>query len=313
MNTYPFIIEAKEVVKDYSEHRALDRVSIAIPKGKIFGLLGPNGAGKTTLIRTLNRITAPDTGEILFEGRPFVEKDLESIGYLPEERGLYPKMKVGEQAIYLARLKGLSTDEAKKRLKEWFEKYDILPWWDKRIEELSKGMAQKVQFIATIIHRPKLLIFDEPFSGFDPVNAELLKREILSLRDCGHSVIFSTHNMQSVEEICDEIALINRSRVVLQGNVTQIRERYKGGRFYFEYESEVFLPDDFRTLYQPTLPKSNEVGKFSFEVSNASHRPNNEVIRDAMSLGSLTRFEEIVPSMHDIFIETVGTHSSLNA
>ena len=212
-------LQAQHIVKRYAAHTALDDVSIAVPRGKVFGLLGPNGAGKTTLIRIINRITAPDSGEICFDGHPFTAADVARIGYLPEERGLYKKMKVGEQAIYLAQLKGLSSTEARKRLTYWFNKFDIMPWWDKKLEELSKGMQQKVQFIITVLHEPPLLIFDEPFSGFDPVNAEMLKREILALRDKGHTVIFSTHNMASVEEVCDEIALINHAHVRLTGHV----------------------------------------------------------------------------------------------
>ena len=217
-------LEAQHIVKRYARHLALDDVSIAVPQGSVFGLMGPNGAGKTTLIRIINRITAPDSGEILFGGRGFAPTDVARIGYLPEERGLYRKMKVGEQAIYLARLKGIDKATARKRLTEWFEKFDIMPWWNRKVEELSKGMQQKIQFVCTVIHEPDLLIFDEPFSGFDPVNAELLKREILTLRDQGRTIIFSTHNMQSVEEVCDECALFNKSHVVLQGNVSEVRQ-----------------------------------------------------------------------------------------
>jgi ABC-2 type transport system ATP-binding protein len=224
-------LETRNVVKQYAGHLALDRVSIQVPAHKIFGLLGPNGAGKTTLIRIINRITAPDSGEVLFKGRPLQADDVYNIGYLPEERGLYKKMKVGEQAVYLARLKGLSKAEAESRLKGWFEKFDILGWWGKKLEELSKGMQQKVQFIITVVHDPELLIFDEPFSGFDPINTELLKNEILALKASGKTIIFSTHNMASVEEICDEIALINASQVVLTGNVEEIRSRYSTHTF----------------------------------------------------------------------------------
>ena len=300
------IVEAIDVVKDYTNHRALDHVSVSVPRGQIFGLLGPNGAGKTTLIRILNRITAPDSGKILFDGREFVPQDLENIGYLPEERGLYQKMKVGDQAIYLAQLKGLSKQESTERLTVWFEKFGIMPWWNKKIEELSKGMAQKVQFITTIIHRPKLLIFDEPFSGFDPINADQLKAEILNLRDEGHSVIFSTHNMQSVEEICDNIALINHSKVILRGNVREIRESYKGNRFRVEYDSTVDIPEEFRHRYLPEEITQDAIGNYSFTITNQSHLPNNEVIKDASSLGSLTLFSEIIPSMHEIFVEAVS-------
>ena len=216
-------LEINNVVKQYSGHRALDGVSLDIPKGTVYGLLGPNGAGKTTLIRIINCITAPDSGEVLLNGKKLQPEDVRNIGYLPEERGLYKKMKVGEQAVYLARLKGMSKAEALQSLKYWFEKFEIQDWWNKKVEELSKGMAQKVQFITTILHKPDLLIFDEPFSGFDPVNADLLKREILELRDQGATIIFSTHNMESVEELCENISLVNKSKIVLQGNVAEIR------------------------------------------------------------------------------------------
>jgi len=220
-------LEAKEITKQYTNHLALDKVSIQVPENQIFGLLGPNGAGKTTLIRIINQITAPDSGELWMKNKPMSEKDIYNIGYLPEERGLYKKMKVGEQALYLARLKGLPRQTAKKRLTELFEKFDIMTWWNKRLEELSKGMQQKVQFIITIVHEPELLVFDEPFSGFDPVNADLLKKEILELKKKGASIIFSTHDMNSVEELCDNIALIDRSKVVLSGNINDIRSKYK--------------------------------------------------------------------------------------
>ena len=224
-------LETNDVVKQYANHLALNMVSIQVPQGKVFGLLGPNGAGKTTLIRIINRITAPDSGSVLFNGRPSMQEDIFKIGYLPEERGLYKKMKVGEQALYLAQLKGLDYFEAKKRLTHWFEKFEIMPWWNKKVEELSKGMQQKVQFVITVIHNPELLIFDEPFSGFDPVNADLLKKEILELKDAGHTIIFSTHNMSSVEEICDEIALIDHAQVVLSGHVSEVRERFRTNTF----------------------------------------------------------------------------------
>ena len=223
-------LQVNHVSKRFTNHLALDDVSIEVPRGQVFGLLGPNGAGKTTLIRIITRITSPDGGELVFDGRPFQSDDIFNIGYLPEERGLYKKMKVGEQAIYLARLKGLSHLEAKHRLMEWFERLDIMPWWDRKLEELSKGMQQKVQFVITVLHKPQLLIFDEPFSGFDPVNAELLKNEILRLRDEGHTIIYSTHNMASVEDVCDNIALIDHGRVVLQGQVNDVKRQFADGR-----------------------------------------------------------------------------------
>ncbi|MDD4191367.1 MAG: ATP-binding cassette domain-containing protein, partial [Mangrovibacterium sp.] len=228
------LFQACEIVKDYAGHRALDGVSLSVNEQSVFGLLGPNGAGKTTLIRIINQITAPDEGELFFQGQRFSSDAISQIGYLPEERGLYKKMKVGEQALYLARLKGMSRHDALKNLKYWFEKFEIQPWWNKKIEELSKGMQQKVQFIVTVIHRPKLLIFDEPFSGFDPINTNLLKTEILRLREEGATVIFSTHNMASVEEICDHIALINQSKKILDGNIHDIKERFKAGIFEIE-------------------------------------------------------------------------------
>jgi len=225
------LITADAVVKDFSGHRALNRVSMEVPKGSIYGLLGPNGAGKTTLLRIINQITAPDQGVILFEGQPINSDHRSQIGYLPEERGLYKKMKVGEQALYLAQLKGLSKPEAMKRLKIWFDKFEIGAWWGKKVEELSKGMAQKVQFIITVLHEPQLLIFDEPFSGFDPINVNLLKQEILQMKQNGATIIFSTHNMSSVEELCDHITLINASETVLQGEITTIREQYRSNRY----------------------------------------------------------------------------------
>ena len=236
-------LETEDVVKQYSGHLALNKVSIHVPEGKIFGLLGPNGAGKTTLIRIINRITAPDSGFIRFNGRESRPEDIYQIGYLPEERGLYKKMKVGEQAIYLAQLKGLSYKEAKTRLTKWFDKFEIMPWWNKKLEELSKGMQQKIQFIITVIHEPKLLIFDEPFSGFDPVNAERLKQEILELKNAGHTIIFSTHNMSSVEEICDEIALINHAQVVLSGDVREVRNRFRTNTFNLRISGNHSIPN----------------------------------------------------------------------
>lgn len=253
-------LTASNIHKSFGSRKVLDDVSIAVPRGKVFGLLGPNGAGKSTLIRIINHITLPDSGEVTFDGHPLCEQDMLSIGYLPEERGLYKKMKVGEQAIYLARLKGLSEAEAKRRLEGWFEKFDIMPWWNKKLEELSKGMQQKVQFITTVLHEPPLLIFDEPFSGFDPVNAELLKSEILQLRDKGHTIIFSTHNMASVEEVCDNIALINHSKIVLQGSVAEIQEQ-------FQEEKKVIVKEVFPSMNEiflkvvsppPTPPEGGE-------------------------------------------------------
>lgn len=267
LTTHPnmqHILSTHDVCKRFDGHTALDRVSIQIGRGRIFGLLGPNGAGKTTLIRIINRITAPDSGEVLFNGHPIRQEDVMNIGYLPEERGLYKKMKVGEQAIYLAQLKGLSAHDARKRLKYWFEKFDIMPWWNKKLEELSKGMQQKVQFIITILHEPELMIFDEPFSGFDPVNAELLKTEILNLRDAGHTIIYSTHNMASVEDVCDDIALINNSRLMLSGSVEEVKRRFADGRYEVhavttEEQARELAQDIPGASIRPILPSMNDV------------------------------------------------------
>ncbi len=298
-----FFLEAHNVVKRYAHHLALDEVSIQVPRGQIFGLLGPNGAGKTTLIRIINRITAPDSGEVLFDGHPSCPEDVYHIGYLPEERGLYKKMKVGEQAIYLAQLKGLSYHEAKRRIQAWFEKFGIMPWWGKKLEELSKGMQQKVQFIITVIHEPELLIFDEPFSGFDPINAELLKREILELRDKGHTILFSTHNMASVEEICDRIALINHSKVVLDGEVDAIRARFRDGTFDVLAAPGSHLAgcaacDVLATDETPTGTR--------LTVRKREGLTNSELLTALAAQIEILNFAERLPSMNDIFIRTVG-------
>ncbi len=298
-----FFLETKDVVKQYAAHLALDHVSIRVPKGQVFGLLGPNGAGKTTLIRIINRITAPDSGLVLFNGRESKPEDIYQIGYLPEERGLYKKMKVGEQAVYLAQLKGLSYHEASRRLRRWFDKFDIMPWWDKKLEELSKGMQQKVQFIITIIHEPQLLIFDEPFSGFDPVNANLLKREILELKDKGHTVIFSTHNMSSVEEICDEIALINRSKVVLSGNVQDIRSTFKSNTFFISVAGNRFVanPELYEVVEENQIDKHTEV-----RVKLKQSISNSDLLNNIIQQNEIRSFVEELPSMNDIFIDTVS-------
>ena len=296
-------LETNDVVKQYANHLALNKVSIQVPQGKVFGLLGPNGAGKTTLIRIINRITAPDSGSVLFNGRPFMQEDIFKIGYLPEERGLYKKMKVGEQALYLAQLKGLDYFEAKKRLTHWFEKFEIMPWWNKKVEELSKGMQQKVQFVITVIHNPELLIFDEPFSGFDPVNADLLKKEILELKDAGHTIIFSTHNMSSVEEICDEIALIDHAQVVLSGHVTEVRERFRTNTFKLKLKGTGLLSsaDPYSILSQKQGPNSLEVLlRKNNDVSNA------ELLMSIMQQNEIIAFAEELPSMNEIFINTVA-------
>lgn len=296
-------LETNDVVKQYANHLALNKVSIQVPQGKVFGLLGPNGAGKTTLIRIINRITAPDSGSVLFNGRPSMQEDIFKIGYLPEERGLYKKMKVGEQALYLAQLKGLDYFEAKKRLTHWFEKFEIMPWWNKKVEELSKGMQQKVQFVITVIHNPELLIFDEPFSGFDPVNADLLKKEILELKDAGHTIIFSTHNMSSVEEICDEIALIDHAQVVLSGHVSEVRERFRTNTFKIKLKGTALLSsaDQYSILSQKQGQNSLEVLlRKSNDVSNA------ELLMSILKQNEIIAFTEELPSMNEIFINTVA-------
>ena len=299
-----YFLETKDIVKQYAGHRALDKVSIQVSEGKIFGLLGPNGAGKTTLIRIINQITAPDSGEVIFKGRHNIPDDIYNIGYLPEERGLYKKMKVGEQAIYLARLKGLSSDEAKRRIKIWFEKFGIMSWWDKKLEELSKGMQQKIQFVITIIHDPELLIFDEPFSGFDPVNAELLKNEILELKSKGKTIIFSTHNMSSVEEICDDIALFNKSKVVLSGSVSEIRSRNKSNIFDVRIaNSELSIAPKIYTLMEENQNYNNS--KF-FKIKKVSDISNSELLAALLKENEIISFEEEMPSMNEIFIKTVN-------
>lgn len=295
---------AEHVVKRYAKHLALDDVSIQVHRGTVFGLLGPNGAGKTTLIRIINRITAPDSGKIYLDGKPFSTADVARIGYLPEERGLYRKMKVGEQAIYLARLKGVDKATATKRLREWFEKFDINDWWNKKVEELSKGMQQKVQFICTVIHDPDLLIFDEPFSGFDPVNAELLKREILALRDRGKTVIFSTHNMQSVEELCDDIALINHSKVVLSGQISEVREQFGKGIINVILRCSTPLTDEELSAFV-VREKKFEGDKQTLRIERNREQSNRSIIEALPTRCEIQLFEEEIPSMNDIFISTV--------
>lgn len=306
------ILRVENVSKAYSTHLALDDVSMNIPEGAVYGLLGPNGAGKTTLIRIINHITAPDSGRVLLDGHQLTEADVTNIGYLPEERGLYKKMKVGEQAVFFARLKGLSRADAIRELKKWFEKFDIINWWDKRVEELSKGMAQKVQFIVTVLHRPRLLIFDEPFSGFDPINAELLKREILTLRDEGATVIFSTHNMSSVEEICDNITLINKSRNILSGNVEELRRKYFDGRYDITFTAQdasalttalTPVADNFIILD----PDSQGRQRISLHISDTATL--HDVISIANSAVTLAAVQESRASMNDIFIRTVNNDS----
>lgn len=292
-------LEINNVVKQYSGHRALDGVSLDIPKGTVYGLLGPNGAGKTTLIRIINCITAPDSGEVKLNGKKLTLEDVRNIGYLPEERGLYKKMKVGEQAVYLARLKGMSKADALKALKYWFERFEIQDWWGKKVEELSKGMAQKVQFITTILHKPELLIFDEPFSGFDPVNADLMKREILGLRDQGATIIFSTHNMESVEELCENISLVNKSKIVLQGNVAEIRASHASDSLFVK-TADAVRPENCEIVSQ--IQKN---GMFETTLKKTNGKSNNEILQEIISQTQIYSFDEQLPTMNDIFIRTV--------
>ncbi len=303
-------LSAHDIVKRYAEHTALSGVSIDVPRGKIFGLIGPNGAGKTTLIRIINRITMPDEGTVTFDGHPSTAADLARIGYLPEERGLYKKMKVGEQAVYLAMLRGLTRGEATSRLVEWFERFGIMPWWDKKLEELSKGMQQKVQFVITVLHRPELLILDEPFSGFDPVNAELLKSEILRLRDEGATVIFSTHNMASVEEICDDVALVNRSRIVLTGHVDDVRSAHRTGTF--EVSTTAGTLEENAAAYR--ILSSERVGTLTtFRLSKAEGLTNSQLAAAVAEQAELRSFREVMPSMQEIFLKTVGEEAPSDA
>lgn len=306
------IIEIKNVSKTYGNYKALDDISINVPRQSIYGLLGPNGAGKTTLIRMLNQITAPDEGSIIFNGETLNRSHITQIGYLPEERGLYKSMKVGEQAIYLAQLKGVSQKDAEKRLKSWFNKFDILNWWDRKVEELSKGMQQKIQFIVTVIHNPQLLIFDEPFSGFDPINVNLLKKEILELRDKGATIIFSTHNMASVEELCDNIMLINKGKKVIEGSVYQIKQDNKENKFEVVLRnseiqklknSETFdLPENFSLISENT--DSN--GEIRLVISSDKETNPNILINYLSEKGTIISYRELLPSMNDIFINKVN-------
>lgn len=296
------MLSVKDVSKYYGDHCALNSVSLDVRKGHIFGLLGPNGAGKTSLIRIINQITAPDSGEILLNGEKLNPSHISRIGYLPEERGLYPKMKVGEQVLYLARLKGLDKREAVKRIKEWFERFEIGSWWNKNIEELSKGMAQKVQFVATVIHRPDLLIFDEPFTGFDPINTNLIKSEIRRLQQEGATIIFSTHRMESVEEICDEIVLINKSKKILEGSIKEIKNQYKSNIFNIELlhsGMNIQLPEMARLL-----DHKGESDRSIIRVSLEKYDPN-ALLGNLISQGTVVSFEEEIPSLNDIFIQKV--------
>lgn len=297
-------IEVKDVVKDYDKHRALDHVSMSVPEGCIYGLLGPNGAGKTSLIRIINQITKPDSGEIYLNGNPLKLDDVRNMGYLPEERGLYKKMKVADQIMYLAQLKGMSRKEVEAEMNVWLERFDLTEWRNKKVEALSKGMAQKVQFIATVIHRPKLLIFDEPFSGFDPVNAEILKREILRLRNEGATILFSTHNMGSVEEVCEQISLINNSRVVLQGEVNEVRHQFKKHIYAVNVRNGVVLPE--LELFTLEPDEVQRPGDDSTYIRLRKGVNVKDVISCLNDKYELTGFHEILPSMHEVFIEAVN-------
>ncbi|MBU1721027.1 MAG: ATP-binding cassette domain-containing protein [Bacteroidetes bacterium] len=304
------LLVAEHIEKRYAAHLALDDVSIAVKKGTIFGLLGPNGAGKTSLIRIINQITGPDKGKLFFNGEKLQNSHVKKIGYLPEERGLYKKMKVGEQALYLVQLKGMSKKEAIPILKYWFEKFDIHTWWNKKVEELSKGMQQKIQFIITVLHKPELLIFDEPFSGFDPINTNLIKSEILKLKDNGTTIIFSTHNMESVEELCDEIALINKSRVILDGNMAEIRDRFR------TFEFEIVSEESTEMLKGVSFDKMqiiSSVQKSNQSVTRVKTEPGttaNELLAALLPHIRIRSFNEIIPRMNDIFISLVEADSN---
>ncbi|MDR1022703.1 MAG: ATP-binding cassette domain-containing protein [Prevotellaceae bacterium] len=300
------LLIANDVVKRYTNHLALDGVSVSVPTGSIYGLLGPNGAGKTTLIRIINQITAPDAGQVLFDNRPLQADDILRIGYLPEERGLYKKMKVGEQALYLARLKGMSRRDAMAQLKAWFTKFEIQAWWNRKVEELSKGMAQKVQFIVTILHKPKLLIFDEPFSGFDPVNVNLLKQEILNMKAQGSTIIFSTHNMASVEELCDSIALINKSKVIVEGKLDEVRRQYGDNIVEVAFRGDPAglqqaLHGEYTLLQQK---EQNGIRKATIKITE--QKPANHLLQQLLPQVEIVGFNEIIPSMNDIFIKLVS-------
>lgn len=298
------LIECQEICKSFGEKVALDHVSVSMEKGRIFGLLGPNGSGKTTLIRIINRIMVQDSGVVLFDGRPITQSDVEKIGYMPEERGLYRKMKVGEQAMFLARLKGMSTKDAETELKKWFVRFGIESWWNKKVEELSKGMAQKVQFITTVVHKPSLLILDEPFSGFDPVNAQVVQNEILRLRDEGATIVLSTHNMESVEELCDDIALINMSKLIISGPLDDIRHRYGNNNVELIYTGETELASHPGLF--TVLSDRNDVGRHTAILSLAENVRSNDVLSAILSENvTVNSFQELVPRMNDIFIELV--------
>jgi ABC-2 type transport system ATP-binding protein len=296
------LFEARNVTKQFGSFKALDNVSISVPEQCIYGLLGPNGAGKTTLIRIINQITGPDTGELFLNGKKLMSEDVQFIGYLPEERGLYKKMKVGEQALYFAQLKGLSKTEAMRRLKYWFKKLDMVDWWGKKVEELSKGMQQKVQFITTILHEPKLIIFDEPFTGFDPVNANTIKNEILFLRERGATIIFSTHNMGSVEELCDNITLINKAKTILEGSVDEIRRNWAANEYDLVFNGNVKIEGNGQ--YQ-VLKQELDNDKSIIRLKTTNSIGTNEILTNLMKSGTILSFNQALPSMNEIFIRVV--------
>jgi ABC-2 type transport system ATP-binding protein len=297
------IIEVKNVTKEYANHIALDDVSISIPKGQIFGLLGPNGAGKTSLIRIINQITGPDKGEILFDGELLSDKHISRIGYLPEERGLYKKMKVGDQLLYLAQLKGLSQKQAMEKLKFWFVKFDIKTWWDKSVSDLSKGMQQKVQFVSTVLHEPDLIILDEPFSGFDPINANLIRDEILELKQKGSTIIFSTHRMETVEELCDHIALIHKSKKILDGPKREIKEQFKTHTYFVEYKGSLSGLEGF---YEVSADKELENDYRRATIHLGENRSSNELLSSLLPVVEIRSFGENIPTMSEIFMQSVN-------
>ena len=300
------LFEAKNVTKQYGDHLALDSVSISVPEQCIYGLLGPNGAGKTTLIRIINQITGPDSGELFLNGKKLMPEDVQFIGYLPEERGLYKKMKVGEQALYFAQLKGLSKAEAMKRLKYWFKKLDIIDWWGKKVEELSKGMQQKVQFVTTVLHEPKLLIFDEPFTGFDPLNANIIKNEILFLRERGATIIFSTHNMGSVEELCDNITLIDKAKTILEGSVSEIRSKWAANEYDLTLSGNVKIEGNG---HYTILKQETENNKSIVRLKTTSDISSNDILQNVMRSGNVISFNPAMPSMNEIFIRVIETRN----
>lgn len=305
------ILEVKNVSKSFASHKALDDISLNVEPGEVYGLLGPNGAGKTTLIRIINHITAPDTGEVFFDGHRMTADDIVNIGYLPEERGLYKKMKVGDQAMFFARLKGLSKKDAEKALKDWFERLEISDWWDRKVEELSKGMAQKVQFVITVLHNPKLLIFDEPFSGFDPINAGVLKHEILKLRDQGATIIFSTHNMGSVEELCDRITLINNSHDILSGSVRELKRRFSDHRHRLVYAADAESPAPALAPFVTNLVEQglDAMGDHCITFELRSAEMKKDIIATANTVTDLVSFEPVFPTMDEIFVRAVTANN----